>query len=67
MTLEDIQVQIDGQTVAIDVVIDGMGIILDIDEVTENPGGSAGNEAPILDRAPSTADQIALGAGPTRG
>jgi len=49
------------------VVINGMGIIVDIDQVTENSGGSVENEAPILDRAPSTADQVALGAGPTRG
>jgi hypothetical protein len=67
MTLEDIQVQIDGQTVAIDVVIDGMGIIVDIDQVTENPGGSVENEAPVHDGAPSIADQVALGAGHVRG
>jgi hypothetical protein len=53
--------------VAIDVVIDGMGIIVDIDQVTENPGGSVENEAPVHDGAPSIADQVALGAGHARG
>ena len=67
MTLEDIQVQIDGQTVAIDVVIDGMGITVDIDQLTESPGGSTEDAAPTLTEAPSTADQLALGAGHARG
>ncbi len=67
MTLEDIQVQIDGQTVAIDVVIGGMGITVDIDQLTESPGGSTEDAAPTLTEAPSTADQLALGAGHARG
>ena len=67
MTLEDIQVQINGETVAIDVAISGMGIIVDVDEVTDDPAGSAGDEAPTLDRAPSDTDQVALGAESARG
>ncbi|MDQ3990044.1 MAG: hypothetical protein M3291_12775, partial [Actinomycetota bacterium] len=67
MTLEDIQVQINGETVAIDVAISGTGIIVDVDEVTDDPAGSAGDEAPTLDRAPSDTDQVALGAESTRG
>ncbi|HYZ09695.1 MAG TPA: hypothetical protein VE709_14165, partial [Pseudonocardiaceae bacterium] len=62
MTLEDIQVQINGQPVSIDVVINGMGIVVDVDQLGGSPTANSGDElpgngTPTLAEAPSSTNQ----------
>jgi hypothetical protein len=49
-----------------------MGIVVDVDQLADNPTADQGDELPVtgtptLDEDPSSTDQIVLGAGSTRG